>query len=189
MPMQAVEAPKKRSFVKSGRDHKEVHSIKDITRIKERLPHRRQLPDDVLKSFVDAINSACDSGELPYVNYRLDQEGSPHTTLAHYWCHELDPVYIDTAKKLALRDKIPFEEAWKYLEMRLLKKKMAGLAFLLTNDCKKFWYLPGDAKVEAVLYHDWERSKYTPDEMALIKKMKKLLAPGQEEKLLKELRN
>jgi hypothetical protein len=188
--MQEVSTPQKRSLFGPKRRPNEVHSIKDITRIKERIPHRRELPDDLLKEFVKAINDACESGELPYVNYRLEEKGSPHRVMAHYWCHTLDPVYRDTAKKLSLRDKITFDEAWHELEVKLLKKKLAGLAFILTTDTKSFWYRPADEAngIDAMLYHNWERTRYTPEEKALLNRLKNMLRPEQHDRLINELR-
>jgi hypothetical protein len=161
-----------------------VRSIREVTKTSRRIQPRRELPESLLDEFVKAINDACESGELPYKNYRLDQHGSPNKVHAHYMADTLFPVHLEMARKISLRDKISIDEAVNIITEKQVDKRKAGLAFILTVDARKFWY-----HVEhKILYHDMEKkSQLSPEDKETIARLRKLLTPGNEYKLLNEL--
>jgi hypothetical protein len=171
---------------KTPRTQPQVASIKEITREKRRRAVRRELPEVMLKEFVDAINTACETGALPYKNLRLDQPGSPNKVHAHYMADTLDPVHEDTARRLMQRDKISFNEAMEYLTERLVDKRKSGCAFILTQDAKKFWYHVEKKQ----LYDNREvKGELSAEEKRMLEKLKKLvMTPGKEGDVLRELR-
>ena len=156
-----------------------VRQMRERRSKKTREIPRRELSADLLSEFIKVINEACRTGLLPYQNFNLEHEGSRNKVHAHYMCDTLDErAFGKVVRWIAKEQNITLEEAKKNFIDRQVEADKRGLAFLLTEDGKKFYYDPNEKE----LLHDYEKKKKLSNaERALIEGlMKKVTGPTQE---------
>ena len=174
-PEEVLAAP----TVSNGKGAVRVRQMRERRSKKTREIPRRELAPALLSEFINAINDACRNGLLPYQNFNLEYEGSKNKVHTHYMCDTLDErAFGKVVRLIAKEQNIPLDEAKKSFLDRHVEPDKRGLAFLLTEDGKKFYYDP----VEKELLHDYEKKKKLSNaERALIEGlMKKVTGPTQE---------
>lgn len=156
------EARNKPASSRGGR----VRSLSSIRSKVQREVYRKELPETLVHEIVEAINEACKSGDLPYRNYNLNVTGSKNEVLCHYMADTIDErIYGAMAQEIARVRDLGYAEALAFIKKTTVPIWKNGLAFLLVNDSKKFYYDP----TEKCLFHDHEKKQnLTRAEQALV---------------------